>query len=105
MRYRWLSHKAAVSTLLRSLPAVLVVLQVQSDPTAVGLHKMCSKCMFITSLQLLSDVLAAVNCLSLAFQHASVDLSIICPLLSQTFTTLEKLKNEEASVFEDKVKA
>jgi hypothetical protein len=30
---RWLSHKASVSALLRSLPAVLVTLQQQRDPT------------------------------------------------------------------------
>lgn len=102
---RWLSHKAAVSMLLRSLVAALVTLLNQSDPTAAGLHKMCSKYMFVAAMQLLSDVLAAVNHLSLAFQRTSVDLSIIRPLLSSTLTTLEKLKDEAPSVFEDKVRS
>ena len=43
---RWLLHKAAVNTLLRSLSAVLVTLQNLSDLTAVGLHNMCSKYVF-----------------------------------------------------------
>ena len=102
---RWLSHRAAVVTLLRSLPAVLVTLQNQSNPTAVGLLKMCSKYMFVATMQLLSDPLATVNRLSLAFQCTSVDLSIIRPLLSSTLTTLEKLKDEAPTTFEEKVKS
>ena len=34
---RWLSHKAAVSTLLQCLASVFVTLQQEVDPTAVGL--------------------------------------------------------------------
>ena len=34
---RWLSHKAAVTTLLRCLASVFVTLQQEVDPTAVGL--------------------------------------------------------------------
>ena len=102
---RWLSHKAAVNTLLRSLPAVLVTLQNQSDPTAIGLHKMCSNYMFVAAMQLLHDSLTAVNRLSLAFQRTSLDLSIIRPLLSSTLTSLERLKDESPSSFEDKVRS
>ena len=40
---RSLSDKAAVSALLRCLPAVLVTLQQQSDPTAVVLVKVAGK--------------------------------------------------------------
>ena len=90
---------------LRSSPAVLVTLQKQSNPIAVGLHKMCSTYMFVASLQLLSDTLAAVNRLSLAFQCTSVDLSIIRPLLNSTLTTLEKVKDEVPNTFEDKVRS
>ena len=60
---------------------------------------MCSTYMFVASLQLLSDTLAAVNRLSLAFQCTSVDLSIIRPLLNSTLTTLEKLKDEVQTAF------
>ena len=100
---RWLSHKAAVTTLLRCLPAVLVTLRNEKNPTAVGLHKTCGQYMFVAALQLLSEALAAVNRLSLAFQRALVDLSVIRPLLISTNTTLQKLKDESPSAFEKKI--
>ena len=56
---RWLSHKASVSALLRSLPAVLVTLQQQSEsePTAMGLYKLATRySCFFASLLLLNDV-------------------------------------------------
>jgi hypothetical protein len=40
---RWLSHKAAVSALLRSLASVFVALQQEIDPTAVGLRKVLAQ--------------------------------------------------------------
>lgn len=60
--------------------------------------------MFVAALQLLSDALITVNRLSLAFQCASVDLTIIGPLLNSILTTLEKIKVVAPSVFEDKVR-
>ena len=79
---RWLSHKASVSALLRSLPAVLVTLQQQgeSNPTALGLYKLATRYSFFASLLLLNDVLTAVNRLSMAFQRANIDFTIINPL-------------------------
>ena len=58
---RWLSHKAAVATLLRSLASVFVTLQQEVDPTAVGLRKVLPRynfwghCLFsmMFSLQLI----------------------------------------------------
>ena len=52
----------------------------------------------------LDGVLSAVNRLSLAFQRATVDLTVISPLLNATVLTLEKLKQETATDFEAKVK-
>ena len=54
---------------------------------------------FFGSLLLLNDVLSAVNRLSLAFQRARVDLTVISPLLDATVMTLEKLKQEPAEEF------
>lgn len=62
---RWLSHKASVSTLLRSLLAVLVTLQQQSDPTALGLYKVATRYRFCASVLLLKDVLTTVTRLSM----------------------------------------
>ena len=101
---RWLSHKAAVSALLRSLASVFVTLQQETDPTAVGLRKVLAHYNFFGSLLLLDDVLSAVNRLSLAFQRTVVDLTIISPLLDSALLTLEKLKQEPAADFETRVK-
>ena len=100
----WLSHKAAVSALLRSLASVFVTLQQEIDPTAVGFRKVLAHYNFLGSLLLLDDVLSAVNRQSLAFQRAAVDLTIISPLLDATLMTLEKLKQEPAADFEARVK-
>ena len=100
---RWLSNKAAVSALLRCLPAVLVTLQQQSDPTAVGLVKVITRCNFFASLVLLDEILSAVSRLSLAFQRAAIDLTVVSPLLSSTIDTLEKMKQETAASFQSKV--
>lgn len=100
---RWLSNKAAVSALLRCLPAVLVTLQQQSDPTAVGLLKVMTRYNFLASLLLLDEVLSAVSRLSLAFQRATIDLTVISPLLSSTVGTLEKIEREPAASFQSKV--
>ena len=67
---RWLSHKAAITALLRSLAAVFVALQQQVDPTALGLRKVLAHYNFFASLILFNDVLSAVNRLSLVFQHS-----------------------------------
>ena len=101
---RWLSHKAAVSVLLRSLAAVFVTLQQLVDPTAVGLCTVLARYYFFTSLVLLNDVLSAVNRLSLVFQRSKIDLTIVSPLLNSTIESLKKLQEESASDFEGRVK-
>ena len=37
---RWLSRKSVISTLLRTLPAVLVYMYHQEDPTGMGLYNL-----------------------------------------------------------------
>ena len=44
---RWLSHKAAIATLLRSLAAVFVALQQRVDPTALGLRTVLARYHFL----------------------------------------------------------
>ena len=79
---RWLSHKSVISTLLRTLPAVLVYMYYQEDPTGMGLYKVMANYSFFVSLLLLDEVLYAVNRLSLAFQRSTIDLTTIPPLLN-----------------------
>ena len=100
---RWLSDKAAMNALLRCFPAVLVTLQQQSDPTAVGLVKIITQYNFVASLLLLDEVLSAVSRLSLAFKRASIDLTVISPLLSSAVGTLQNLQQEPAASFQTKV--
>ena len=101
---RWLSHKAAVTTLLHSLASVFVALQEQVDPTAVGLRSVLARYNFFASLILLSDVLSAVNRLSLVFQCSSIDFTVVAPLLNSTISSLESLQQETATDFEGKVR-
>lgn len=101
---RWLSHKAVITTILRSLPALLVTLQQLEDPTAIGLCKCMANYNSFTSLLLLDDVLSAVNHLSLAFQRTGIDLTTVSPLLSSAITNLEKIKKQSANDFKLKVK-
>ena len=100
---RWLSHKSVISTLLRTLPAVLVYLYQQGDPTAIGLYKVMATYSFLASLLLLDEVLSAVSRLSLAFQRSIIDLTTIPPLLNSTVQSLEKIKQESADSFKAKV--
>ena len=83
---------------------MFVVLQQQVDPTAVGLRTVLARYNIFASLVLLNDVLSAVNRLSLVFQHSTIDLTIVWPLLSSTLQTLEKLQQEPATAFETNVK-
>ena len=41
--------------------------------------------------------------LSLAFQRATIDLTVVSPLLSSIISTLEKMKQELAASFQSKV--
>ena len=100
---RWLSHKSVISTLLKTLPAVLVYLYQQEDPTAIGLYKVMATYSFFASLLLLDEVLSAVNRLSLAFQRSVIDLTTISPLLHSTVHALENIKCEPADAFKAKV--
>ena len=101
----WLSHKAAVVTLLRCLPAVLVMLQQAVNPTAVGLRTVMARYNFFASLLLLNDVLSAINRLSLIFQYSTIDFTIVPPLLNSTIIeSLKKMQHASAAEFEDNVK-
>ena len=93
----WLSHKAAVATLLRCLPAVLVTLQQAINPTAVGLCTVMAKYKFFASLVLLNDVLSVINRLSLIFQSSAIDFTIISPLLNSTIESLKKMKTLDSA--------
>ena len=80
---------------------MLVTLQQHSHPTADGLVKVNTRYNFFASLVLLDEALSAVSRLSLAC--ATIDLTVVSPILSLTIGTLEKMKQESAASFQTKV--
>ena len=101
---RWLSHKAAITTILRSLPAILVTLQLLDEPTAIGLYKCMANYKFFASLLLLDEVLPAVNSSLLAFQCSGIEMTTVSPRLILSTTNLESMKSQSADGFKLKVK-
>ena len=79
---RWLSHALAIK---RSLPSLLCSLEREaserSDPTAMGLAKLCKTYMFIATLLLMSDILSHVTKISLLFQRENIDYSQVQQLV------------------------
>ena len=74
---RWLSHALAINAIKHSLPSLLCSLEREaserSDPTAMGLSKLCKTYMFIATLLFMSDILSHVTKISLLFQSENVD--------------------------------
>ena len=91
---RWLSH--AVSTIRRTLYSLIAYLENQASeggcPTAYGLAKALKSYNFVATLYFLSDVLPQLSKLSLVFQAASVDFSLIKPQVSVTIATIKRFK-------------
>ena len=78
---RWLSHEAAISSILRTMPSLIACLEREAserkEPGAVGLVKSVKTYYFIACCKLLSMILPHMNRLSLLFQSEDVELSAI----------------------------
>ena len=78
---RWLSHEAAISSILRTMPSLITSLEREAserkEPTAVGLVKSVKTYSFIACCKLLSKILPHINKWSLLFQCEDADLSAI----------------------------
>ena len=78
---KWLSHEAAISSILRTIPSLIASLEREAserkEPAAVGLVKFVKTYYFIACCKLLSKILPHINRLSLLFQREDVDLSAI----------------------------
>ena len=78
---RWLSHEAAISSILRTMPSLIASLEREAgerkEPTAVGLVKFMKTYYFIACCRLLSKILPHINRPSLLFQREDVDLCAI----------------------------
>ena len=74
---RWLSHDHAVSTIRRTLYSLIAYLENQASEA-----KALKSYNFVATLYFLSDVLPPLSKLSLVFQAASVDFSLIMRICS-----------------------
>ena len=92
---RWLSHALAINAIKRSLPSLLCSLEreasEQSDPTAMGLTKLCKTYMFIATLLFMSDILSHVTKISLLFQRENVDYSQVQQLVGTCIEAIKEL--------------
>ena len=93
----WLSHALAINAIKRSLPSLLCSLEREaserSDPTAMGLAKLCKTYMFIATLLLMSDILSHVTKISLLFQRENIDYSQVQQLVGTCIEAIKRLSN------------
>ena len=88
---QWLSLEQAVDALRHCLQSVTAVLNAEAeegDATTLGLASELAKPMFIITLYFLSDVLATLGALSLAFQKSDLNLLHVEQLISTHVATL-----------------
>ena len=95
----WLSHEAAISAILRTMPSLIASLEREAserkEPAAVGLIKSVKTYYFIACCKLLSKILPHINRLSLLFQCEDVDLSAIQPNLDATIHAIRLYRESE----------
>ena len=91
---RWLSHEAAISSFLRTVPSLIMSLEREAserdEPAAVGLVRFVKTYYFVACCKMLSKILPHINRLSLLFQCEDVDLSAIQPNLNATIKAIEQ---------------
>ena len=85
----------AINAIKRSLPSLLCSLEreasEQSDPTAMGLTKLCKTYMFIATLLFMSDILSHVTKISLLFQRENIDYSQVQQLVVTCIEAIKEL--------------
>ena len=90
---RWLSHKAAISSILSTMPSIASLEREGSErhePAAVGLVKFVKTYYYVACCKLLSKVLPHINRLSLLFQREDIDLSAIQRHLNATIHAIRQ---------------
>ena len=93
---RWLSHEAAISSILRTMPSLIMSLEREAserdEPAAIGLVRFVKTYYFVACCKMLSKILPHLNRLSLRFQCEDVDLSAIRPNLNATIKAIEQYR-------------
>lgn len=103
---RWLSHKAAISSTLSTMPLLIASLEREGSerhkPAAVGLVKFVKTYyfvhfffVFVACCKLLSKVLPHINRFSLLFQCEDIDLSAIQPNLNATIHAIWQYRESD----------
>ena len=96
---RWLSHDAAVATLLRTLPSLIASLDREAsergEPTAEGLLRFVKTHFFVATLHLLHKVLPHVSRLSRIFQKEDVDFTLLRPCVDATIAAVTLYKDDD----------
>ncbi|XP_011403997.1 PREDICTED: SCAN domain-containing protein 3-like [Amphimedon queenslandica] len=94
---RWLSLHIAVSAVQRTLPALISFFDNEAsqyeDPAARGLTKQLSTYQFITTTNLLCDVLDIITRLSKIFQGTNIAFSIIQLMVNSAIRALQTLQS------------
>ena len=97
---RWLSVEAAVKMIFESYGPILLSLDNDKSPNAVGLYKFIANSLFVLTTAFLIDVLTVIGVLSLTFQKDSVNLSHIRHSVDATTDTLSAMKQGSNEVDE-----
>ena len=96
---RWLSHDAAIATLLRTLPSLIASLDREAsergEPTAQGLLRFVKTHSFIATAHLLHKVLPHVSRLSRVFQKEDVDFTLLRPCVDATIAAVSLYKDDD----------
>ena len=96
---RWLSHDAAIASLLCTLPSLIASLEREAtergEPTAEGLLRFVKSHFFIATAHLLHKVLPHVSRLSRIFQKEDVDFTLLKPCVDATIAAVGLYKDDE----------
>ena len=96
---RWLSHDAAVASILRILPSLIASLDQEAsergEPVASGLLRFVKTYNFVATAHLLHKVLPHISRLSLIFQKEDVDFTLLRPCLDATISAVSAYKGDQ----------
>ncbi|XP_064612233.1 uncharacterized protein C17orf113-like, partial [Liolophura sinensis] len=93
-----LSIESAVKRILDSYCAIMLSLDAEKSPKAVGLSKFIGNSLFLLFTALLIDILTAIGILSLTFQKDAVNLSPIKHSVTSAKNTLTDMRKGSSKV-------
>ncbi|KAJ8028975.1 hypothetical protein HOLleu_28247 [Holothuria leucospilota] len=91
---RWLSLEAAISTIQRTLPSLMMFIENQAadgNPEAIGIKKQVNSFKFLATTHFLADALKAISRLSIIFQARNINFAIVKASLDASIAELEAM--------------